>query len=209
MTRSNNRHVIVEGPDGAGKSTLVKYLSAHLRVPVARRVSDSIKGVEGVNLARYVEGDMRRWANNGSPNRDLHSNAFHSLDPEGMGSRIYDRHPLISEPIYGLHVRKAPQPEFMTQWYQEAYARFLTLEPLVVWCIPPYDEVCKHVHPDRDMDGVWRNINQLYRAYRLAAHQYPGASVIYDHTTHKPAWVANLVSAHLGLPDNLIAPSVS
>jgi energy-coupling factor transporter ATP-binding protein EcfA2 len=192
MSTRSNRQVVIEGPDGAGKSTLVKWLSPILDVPVAPRISDSLKGVQGKNLARYVDEDMGRWSNNASPNRNLHSGVWASTTP----SRIYDRYPLISEPIYGLHVRKSVQPEFATPWYREAWARFLELDPLVIWCLPPYDEVAKHVHPSRDMDGVWRNIAQIYAAYRMEALKFPGKSFIYNHTIHKPSQVADLCSAH-------------
>lgn len=194
MATRSNRHLIIEGPDGAGKSTLVKYLSPMFQVPIAPRISDSLKGVEGKNLSQYVDADMKRWTNDASPNPFLHR----SQRPlhETMGSRIYDRYPLISEPIYGLHVRKIPQPEFLTKWYKDAYARFLALEPLVVWCLPPYEEVVRHVHPDRDMKGVWRNIGPLYQAYRMAALQYPGKSVIYDYTVNRPGWIIEQALTH-------------
>jgi len=192
MSTRSNRHVVIEGPDGSGKSTLVKWLSPVLDVPVARRISDSIKGVQGKNLARYVDDDMMKWSNNASDNPKLHAPQFGTA----LGSRIYDRYPLISEPIYGLHVRKGTQPEFATTWYREAWAKFLELDPLVIWCLPPYDEVAKHVHPSRDMDGVWRNISQLYAAYRIEALKFPGRSFIYDHTIHKPGQVLDLCSAH-------------
>lgn len=182
MSTRSNRHVVVEGPDGAGKSTVVKYLSTITDTPVARRISDSIRGVRGKDLARYVDGDMGQWTNNASADTSLHAQAWRSTTP----SRIYDRYPLISEPIYGLHVRKAPQPAFMTFWYREAWKKFLALDPLVIWCLPPYDEVVKHVHPDRDMDGVWSNILPLYRAYWIAAMSFPGTSIVYDYTTDEP-----------------------
>lgn len=195
MSTRSNRHLIIEGPDGAGKTTLVKWLSPIMDVPVARRISDSIKGVQGKNLARYVDGDMGQWSNNASTTPHLRAPIFGTP----YGSRIYDRYPLISEPIYGLHVRKAPQAEFMTTWYRDAYAKFLEYDPLVIWCLPPYDEVVKHVHPSRDMDGVWRNISQLYQAYRIAALQFPGRSFIYNHTIHKPGQVLDLASTHFEL----------
>jgi hypothetical protein len=192
MSTRSNRHVIIEGPDGAGKSTLVKWLSPVLDVPVARRISDSLKGVQGKNLAAYVNEDMKGWSNNASMNPKLHAPLFGRTTP----SRLYDRYPLISEPIYGLHVRKGPQPEFLTTWYRETWAHFIEMDPLVIWCLPPYDEVAKHVHPSRDMDGVWRNISQLYTAYRLEAMKFPGRSFVYDYTIHKPGQVLDLCSAH-------------
>ena len=193
MSTRSNRHVIFEGPDGAGKSTLVKWLAPILDIPVARRVSDSLKGVQGKNLARYVDGDMGQWTNNASDNPKLHAPMFGQV----MGSRLYDRYPLISEPIYGLHVRRSIQADFTTTWYRDAWARFIELDPLVIWCLPPYEEVAKHVHPSRDMDGVWRNISQLYTAYRIEALKFPGRSFVYDYTIHKPGQVLDLCMAHL------------
>lgn len=195
MSTRSNRHVVIEGPDGAGKSTLVKWLAPILDVPVARRISDSITGVRGKNLARYVDGDMGQWANYASADPVINRSAYSDMRTP-TPSRLYDRYPLISEPIYGLHVRKSVQPEFATQWYREAWSTFLAFDPLVIWCLPPYDEVCRHVHPGRDMDGVYRNISQLYAAYRIEALKFPGRSFVYNYTIHKPGQVLDLCSAH-------------
>lgn len=192
MSTRSYRHVILEGPDGAGKTTLAKYLVPILDVSLAPKVADSLKGPAGTNLARYVDGDLGQWRNNASADNGLHT-AFVDIPTP---SRVYDRYPLISEPIYGLHVRKRIQPEFTTQWYRTAYAKFIELDPLIIWCLPPYEEVARHVHPDRDMDGVWRNISQLYTAYRVASLQWPGKSFVYNHTIHKPGQVVDLAARH-------------
>lgn len=185
MSTRSNRHVIVEGPDGAGKSTVVKYLSTITDTPVARRISDSITGVKGKDLARYVDGDLGNWANYTSPDPALNWTAYSSFNSP-TPSRIYDRYPLISEPIYGLHVRKAPQPAFLTDWYRNAWQKFLAFDPLIIWCLPPYDEVAKNVNPARDMDGVWSNLLPLYRAYTFASLTFPGKSIVYDYTRDEP-----------------------
>src|SRR3546814_4019667 len=78
--------------------------------------------------------------------------------------------------------RKSPQPAFLTPWYGEAWKKFLAYDPLVIWCLPPYDEVAKNVNPQRDMDGVWSNLLPLYRAYTFAALTFPGKSIVYDYT---------------------------
>src|SRR3546814_18427776 len=82
--------------------------------------------------------------------------------------------------------RKSPQPAFLTPWYGEAWKKFLAYDPLVIWCLPPYDEVAKNVNPQRDMDGVWSNLLPLYRAYTFAALTFPGKSIVYDYTRDEP-----------------------
>ena len=150
MSTRTYRHAVLEGPDGSGKSTLAKYLAATMDVPLAPRISDSLKGVAGTSLSRYVTEDMSRWRNFTSSDPAINGSAFSSFE-EPTPSRIYDRYPLISEPIYGLHVRKGVQPEFGTGWYRDAYSAFLAMDPIVIWCLPPYDEVAKNVNPERDI----------------------------------------------------------
>lgn len=195
MSTRSNRHVIVEGPDGGGKSTVVKYLSTITDTPVARRISDSRLGVKGKDLARYVDGDMGQWANYTSADPVINRSAFSDMSST-TPSRLYDRYPLISEPIYGLHVRKSPQPAFLTRWYHEAWQKFLAFDPLVIWCLPPYDEVAKNVIPGRDMDGVWSNLLPLYRAYTFEAMRFPGKSLHYDYTQAGPENLVAAVSRH-------------
>lgn len=195
MSTRSYRHVILEGPDGSGKSTLARYLAPILDVPLAPRISDSMKGVAGKNLARYVEQDMGQWANYASADPAINGTSFTSKVP--VPSRIYDRYPLISEPIYGLHVRKGVQAEFATTWYRDWYRSFLAMDPLVIWCLPPYDEVAKHVTPGRDMPGVWKNIHPLYQAYRLEALRFTGQSITYNHTIHKPGDLVKRIARHL------------
>ena len=202
MSTRSNRHVIVEGPDGAGKSTVVKYLAETLDIPVAPRVADSLRGVEGKDLRSYVDHDMVKWANYASADPQVNRSAYSSFQSP-VPSRIYDRYPLISEPIYGLHVRKSPQPDFMTPWYFHKWREFLAHDPIVIWCLPPYSEVSKHVQPGRDMPGVWRNLLPLYRSYTFAALTFPGTSILYDYTRDEPGGMSEpgdivaMVARHL------------
>lgn len=196
MSNRTNRHLVIEGPDGAGKSELVKYLSAALDLPVARRIADSKTGVRGKDLATYVDEDMSRWANYISRDPVINRSAFSDMSVP-TPSRIYDRYPLISEPIYGLHVRKGPQSRFLTPWYAGAWQKFLAFEPLVVFCLPPYETVAGNVSPNRDMDGVWRNISMLYQAYHVEALKYQGHCMIYNYTIHKPERIADAALGHV------------
>ena len=67
-------NIIIEGPDGSGKSTLARHIAQH--VPL------TLKGGEGPS--RSTEEIIAR--------------AWRYLKMDGM---LFDRHPCISEPIYG------------------------------------------------------------------------------------------------------------
>lgn len=179
MSTLTGRHVILEGPDGAGKTTLLEYLHKINGLPIAPKFSSSISGPKK-NLDRLVDDDMRGWWNflAGDPHHRKEWNPSGSLYP----SRLYDRHPLISEPIYGLHVRKNIQPPFLTPWYSTAWREFLAYDPLVIFCLPPFEAITVNVHPDRDMQGVWSNMRRMYDQYTVQALQYPGTSMVYDYT---------------------------
>jgi hypothetical protein len=194
MSTRSGRHVIVEGPDGAGKTRLVEYLSQTLDIPRAPKISDSLKGVTGIDLAGYVDRDLSIWANYKSPDPRIGN-----WSPTKIESKLYDRYPLISEPIYGQHVRHKMADRFLTPWYHEAWERFLALDPLVIFCMPPYNVVCQHVTPERDMPGVWRNLDRLYTAYAIEALKYPGTKAVYDYTTMKPGDLITACSRHLEL----------
>ncbi len=179
MSTLTGRHVIVEGPDGAGKTTLLNYLHQITNLPRAPKFSNSLTGPK-TNLAHLVDLNMAKWWNSQAP--DPHFRKEWDPHHRLMESALFDRFPLISEPIYGLHVRKNIQPEFLTQWYAARWQDFLTYDPLVIWCLPPYEAITVNVNPDRDMRGVWSNMRRMYDQYTVQALQYPGTSLWYDYT---------------------------
>jgi hypothetical protein len=153
-------HVIVEGCDGSGKTTLVDELvnSGLARHP---RAADSLKGPVK-NLAEWVNHERLREKADG----------------------VYDRHPLISECIYGPITRNLLPPLFIDpNWVQRT--RHLTAgSTMVVWCIPPWKVVCRNVMgtPDGHMPGVVDHLRSLYDAYRVMANSWPGVQMTYDYT---------------------------
>lgn len=183
MSTLTGRHVIVEGPDGAGKTTLLNYLHEITNLPRAPKFSNSLTGPK-TNLARLVDTNMRKWWNSqaADPHMRKEWNPHHSL----MESALFDRYPLISEPIYGLHVRKNIQPEFLTEWFATAWREFLEYDPLVIWCLPPYEAITVNVKPNRDMPGVWSNMQRMYDCYRLEMLRYPGTGIQFDYTEQSP-----------------------
>lgn len=119
--------LIIEGPDGAGKTTLIKGLSDALDIPIAQRVVS--KDAEAMT-------DLQRWVDR---NLEL-----------GFQRTLFDRHRLISEPIYGpaMH-RSAPGFTDIT-WLGPRMNAFARINPVIVYCLPAKTTAWANVKDDPD-----------------------------------------------------------
>lgn len=157
--------IVVEGPDGAGKTTLIKSLQEELQIPVAPRVVT--KGTEAmVNL--------KDWVNN-------------NLD-EGFQPTIFDRYRLISEPIYGPILRNRQEPGFdRLEWLAPRLRRFYDLSPIIIYCLPPLEVVKANLIGDDDNKEVVGRIDGIYSAYVAKAAidltYSPGITKVWDYQT--------------------------
>lgn len=155
------RPVIVEGPDGSGKTTLIQKSERNL---MARHCDSSGPFKE---LAKWVEQD---------------------LDNPPPPNAIYDRYPLISEPIYGPIIRGTLPEGFNSgPWLKYCWRHLLAQTPLIIICLPPLETVITNVlGPDEQMSGVTSNITTIYWLYWAYAHQMraqaPGIFSVYDYT---------------------------
>lgn len=160
--------LIVEGPDGAGKTTLLTRMSHQLHLEVEPRVVT--KDTEAmVDLRRWVDEDLDR----------------------GFGRRLYDRHRLISEPIYGPIMRETQEPGFNDlYWMAPRINRFYSLEPIIVYCLPPLATVVHNIMNDPDNSAVLKHIEQIYSAYvaRISLDTVinPANTYIWDYTKWAP-----------------------
>lgn len=155
--------IIVEGPDGSGKSSLVKKLCIDLSMPVAEK---AVSGDQSdiLDVQKYVDQHLD-WG-------------FHRI--------LFDRFALISEPIYSAAMRKiAPRNGWMDyQWLSQAHARMRAVAPLVVICLPPLDEVWKNCQRDEFNQRLFpekQRIAAVYWLYFNLAARNP-AYVLYDYT---------------------------
>lgn len=152
--------IIVEGPDGAGKTTLVEELSRKLQLPVAPKVVDHNTNAI-TDLVRWVDYNIE----------------------QGLTPTLYDRHRLISEPIYGPIMRGRLEPGFDDfHWLKTRQAQFQTLKPLVIWCLPPVDIVLHNVSGDKLNEAVAEKIQQIYWLYWNEAAKWKSAGPRWDYT---------------------------
>lgn len=147
--------IVVEGVDGSGKSTLINSLSYELKLKVHPRASSSVGGPVK-DIFGWAARDLDQWHQQSTPH-------------------IYDRHPLISEPIYGPVVRGHLDHRFSTPEGRRIQQMFKELS-LVILCKPPIQEVMSNISdPLHDqMDGVADHAAALYHLYAFwvpTAHQ--------------------------------------
>ena len=157
--------IVVEGPDGSGKDTLIEKLLkdfGHELMLGPRAVKSSKEGPVDA-LPSWTVRDVNSWD---------------YLDT----MRIYNRHPVISEPIYGSiirgHMAMGMSP------IVTAARPIMERDCLVIWCCPDLSRVTENVHDGRDMPGVQENIRAIYKAYRAAERGWLGKKVVYDYTLH-------------------------
>jgi hypothetical protein len=155
--------IILEGPDGSGKSNLARRLNEQLGIPLHERASSSKEGpVE--NLWAWTVNDVGSWSDSHEP------------------VAIYDRHPLISEYIYGPTARGQLKPGF-THPAAGGMIRKMQQCCLLVLCLPPLETVRRNVLNEDvpQMAGVVAQIDSIWWQYAGLASSWGGWMVTYDY----------------------------
>lgn len=154
--------IIVEGPDGAGKTTLIRQLQEKWPdLEVAPRV---------VSKDAEAMVDLQMWVNDNLS--------------QGPQYKIFDRHRLISEFIYGPILRKEQQPGFSSDiWVWHSLRRFERLRPVLIYCLPPLEVVKANIAGDTDNRVVWDHIEGIYTAYlqRAILDALHNGAIIYNY----------------------------
>jgi GTPase SAR1 family protein len=153
--------IVVEGPDGSGKTTLIKEIQSEFAVTIAPRV-----------VSKEAEAllDLRVWVEQNNRKLD-----------QGV---VYDRHRLISETIYGPILRDGTEPGFDDiNWLAEQMHQFYAKRPVIIYCLPAKGVVLENRSslPSKATYQQASNIYDLYVA-RTAIDNAFGRSVIYDYT---------------------------
>lgn len=145
--------------DGTGKTTLVNRLSHELNLPIHERASTSVGGPVP-NVYEWALRDVAGWDN--------------------QPLALYDRHPLVSEQIYGPVVRGIIDPNFHGD--DELWTAFAK-RVLVIFCDTSWDNVQSNLMQDEksQMPGVMDNAKRLFLVYRTYARVFDGIKVRYDY----------------------------
>lgn len=152
--------IIVEGPDGAGKSTLIKSL---------------LEDLPQVKLA------PRFCSSTGGPVEDLWAEVMTGALDLIMPGLIHDRHPMWSEYIYSHELGRDIAPGFLTPDAQRL-AEAMTAATTVIVCLPSLERVRANLASEEQMSGVAEHIDRIYEAYMVRVVQYTGRVYVYDYT---------------------------
>ena len=140
--------IIVEGPDGSGKTTLIKHLQS-----IATFYMYHSKGP----VTDLKDGLMRTNA--------LYTYPFNS---------IMDRCVLISEPIYGPIVRNIDIfDQHLTGLWQRLKEK---IDPTIIMCSPPYDTAEENIKNIEEVyNKSWKtddHLDLVIKKYKLLLIKY-------------------------------------
>lgn len=135
--------VVVEGPDGAGKTTLIKNLRAQSKRYFVSLQNSGIP--QNVLNVQCVCDWLARMA-------------------IGRVPLVCDRLSLISEPIYGEIVRNENILEG-TYTIQDVETFLLDNVDRVIYCRPPTSAIIKGLESEQQLEGVVERIQKLTERY--------------------------------------------
>ena len=152
--------VLIEGPDGAGKTTLIKQLMEDM--PDLRL------------MGRFCTSE-------GGPIDDLFPEVRARMSEFGLPSALFDRHPLWSEYIYSHELGRPIAPGFLTS-AARSLTRTMKRECMVILCMPPLERVRANLGHEEQMPGVTEHIDRIYEGYAIRGSQYTGRVFWYNYT---------------------------
>lgn len=154
--------IVLEGPDGAGKTTLANELSKKYKISIGER------GTANRDLLYTVTRQDTYTAL---------SEAVRGDGPMKVWDRLY-----FSELIY--HHVVGRQCEFSTieQGFIERMIAALTCP--IILCLPSFSTVRTNVVKDHQMEGVLGNLEEIYNSYQglLDSQRFPEHTIVYDYT---------------------------
>jgi hypothetical protein len=178
--------IVIEGPDGAGKTTLLKHLQHTFpEIETAPRFSSS-EGGPVQSLGIKVATDLNSWWA-----KPLH---------------FYDRHPFISELIYGPILRSEVKDNLHKVDFAALQDKFYS-KSLIIVCLPGEHTCRKNLDKEPQLAGVGEKYTQIYRAYqaflRNRTSQTLNPNVIwYDYELHSTQYLEDKIKQHQYIWEN-------
>jgi hypothetical protein len=173
--------IVVEGPDGGGKTTFIDLLKEYVNLEVAPRV---------VSKDAEAMVDLKLW---------VHENV-----KKGFQELIFDRHRLISEPIYGPVLRNKLEPGFSDlSWFYAMLEEFYHCKPIIIYCLPPLQVVWDNVMNSDDNSIFHTNgraLQQIWSSYlnKACTDMVLGRHIIiYDYTSDDSIFYAKRIQQYL------------
>lgn len=158
------QHIIVEGMDGSGKDFLINQLLVLFPTHARHERASTSLGGPVANLAEWVTNDVTTM-------RD-------------QPASIYNRHPLISEPIYAdrRHVNTGLRGVWTSEAWIDACRRAAAPFCTLVICQPDWPTIKDNLTRSGEgahMPGVLDHAEELYREYQNLV--WPGPTIRYNY----------------------------
>lgn len=168
--------IVVEGPDGSGKSTLVKAICERF---------DLHEGTRGT-----LNRDLLWTVTKSDTMRALAGMVQGSHEP-----RVWDRL-YYSDFVYAPLSVTPRDCAFPPSVENHVEAVLASVQPPIILCLPPWSVVKANIESDRhQMDGVVERAFDIYAAYDNL--EFPGWTFRYDYTTDKVASVFHHIDSYL------------
>ena len=156
--------IILEGPDGGGKTTLLMNLLDEFPSIEQHAKASTSTGGPVDNIEVWAKEDVVTWP----------------LQPLSF----YDRHPMFSEPFYGSILRGGFHEWFGSTEAAELGQNMLT-KGLIVFCLPKLETVTANLAAEEQLSGVVDHIDDLYNLYQRQmigmAEDFPNTVFHYDY----------------------------
>lgn len=167
--------IVLEGPDGSGKTTLKDMLLERLDGVEEHERASTSKGGPVKHPFAWAEADVLSW--------------------DSQPFSLYDRHPFISEPIYGTVLRGGYDHQFNSEYGRDLGHEMCT-RGLIVLCLPPLKEIRANVaHNDEDqMSGVVQNIDEIALQYQIVQRHFSSRRNVFWYDYTRPGDLEKLVT---------------
>lgn len=163
--------VIIEGPDHAGKTTLIQHLQGHF--------GDAVELSPSSRMTKDQRNDPR-FRDPEAVKERVYSAICHKSPIASQGPvQVHDRL-FFSELVYGEILRG----KSCFNWAESVHIRRLltAITPPIVFCLPPLESITSKIYGSNEMEGVTDNITKIYQAYQALSALSNPRITLYDYT---------------------------